>query len=61
MVEQFRQEPEGKKISMTKLRSTRYDFCVKMPDSNAEKPNCAMLKLRMEIELTEKSRKQKKS
>ena len=61
MVEQFRQEPKGKKIMMTKLRSTRYDICVKMPDSNAEKPNCAMLKLRMEIELTEKLRKQKKS
>ena len=50
MVEQFRQEPKGKKIMMTTLGSTRYDFCVKKSDSNAEKPSCAMLELRVEIE-----------
>ena len=33
------------------LGSTRYDFCVKMPDGNTEKPNCAMLQFRMKIEL----------
>ena len=60
MVEQFRQEPKGNKIMMTTLGSTRYDFCVKKSDSNAEKPSCAMLELRVEIELTEKLRKQKK-
>ena len=43
------------------LGSTRYDFCVKMPDGNTEKPNCAMLQFRMKIELAEKLRKQKKS
>ena len=32
-----------------------------MPDGNIEKPNCAMLKFRMKIELAEKLRKQKKS
>ena len=60
MVEQFRQEPEEKKITMTTLGSKRYGFFVKMPDGNIEKPNCAMLKFRMKIELAEKLRKQKK-
>ena len=61
MVEQFRQEPEEKKITMTTLGSKRYGFFLKMPDGNIEKPNCAMLKFRMKIELAEKLRKQKKS
>ena len=61
MVEQFRQEPEEKKITMTTLGSKRYGFFVKMPDGNIEKPNCAMLKFRMKIELAEKLRKQKNS
>ena len=60
MVEQFRQEPEEKKITMTTLGSKRYGFFVKMPDGNIEKPNCAMLKFRMKIELAEKLRKQEK-
>ena len=59
MVEQFRQEPKGKKIMMTTLGSTRYDFCVKKSDSNAEKPSCAMLELRVEIELTEAPKTEK--
>ena len=47
MVEQFRQEPEEKKITMTTLGLKRYGFFVKMPDGN--------------IELADKLRKQKKS
>ena len=54
MVEQFRQEPEGKKITMTTLGSRRYGFCVKMPDGNTENPNCALLQFRVKVEIVEK-------
>ena len=37
-----------------KVRLKNYGFCVKMPDGNTEKPNCAMLQFRMKIELAGK-------
>ena len=42
-----------------KVRSKSYGFCVKMPDGNTEKPNCAILKFRMKIEPAEKLRDRK--
>ena len=44
----------GQENCNDKVRSKSYGFCVKMPDGNTEKPNCAMLQFRMKIELAGK-------